>query len=239
VHGSSNIYGGNGNNNLLNQGAIQSDVLGQTLSINNIRLDLINNGTMSAINGARLDLSNGNNNIINNGTMNAASGSEIDVGSNGGSFTNNGTIGTNAATLALYGNWHNAGTMNVTNTALYLGGSFAQSDLGNFIHSGGSINLIGTINNGLSLTSSTGPWNLSGGTISGGSLTITGAGSLQVNNGNFDNVALNSDLTIPSNASLNVFNGITLNAKLSLAGASMYLYGDSPIIAGPSHEMLL
>jgi autotransporter-associated beta strand protein len=240
VHGVGSIYGYYGNNGLLNQGTIQSDVAGQTLSIYYIRLDLINNGTISAMNGSRLDLSNNNTSIINNGTMLASGGSELDVGSNVGSFTNNGTISSTGATLALYGNWHNAGTINTTNSAVYLGGSFVQSDLGNFIHTGGSINLIGTINNGLNLTSATGPWNLSGGTISGGSVTFSGAGSLQVGSGGFDSVTLNSDLTIPANAQANIFNGLTLNAKLtSQSNSTLYFYGESPTVTGVGHEILL
>lgn len=237
VHGLGNIYGNSGNNGLLNQGTVQSDVVGQVLYLSSIHQDLINNGTMSAINGARLDLSNANNNTINNGTMIAASASELDVGSNGGSFANNGTISTSSGTLALYGNWHNAGTINATNSAVYFGGSFSQPDLGNFIHGGGSINLVGTINNGLSLTSATGPWHLSGGSISGGSLSLSGTGSLLISNGGLDGVALNSDLSVPNNSSLAISNGISLNANLTLANSNTSISGESPLISGAGHEI--
>ena len=117
-------FGGNiedwGSGSLVNQGLIQANG-GQILNVN---APLTNQGTVSAVGGGALTLG---------GTWTNAAGS---------------TITANAGTLNLGSGsspWTNLGTISATDSTVNLGGLFTLGGLGTFTHSGGSVNLTGTL----------------------------------------------------------------------------------------------
>jgi hypothetical protein len=140
--------------------------------------------TMQAVNDGNLALiaagghDPGGNPISNGVWMNDA-GSTMSVTGNGG------------GSLSLEGNgWSNAGTITMTNSSVFLGGSFTLTALGSFSRSGGTVNLTGTLTDTgttLALTSAgsnpTGTWLLEGGTIIGGTITTSGTAQLGTNGG--------------------------------------------------------
>ena len=99
---------------------------------------------------------------------------------------NQGTIQADVAggTIAVNGTgWSNAGTMRTLNGGtLRLDGSFTTAGLGRVVSSGGAVDLAGALDNTgatLTLDATTGPYNLRGGTIQGGTVA-TGGGALLV-----------------------------------------------------------
>ncbi len=92
-----------------------------------------------------------------------------------------GQLSVNAGTLTLSGAWSNSGTITSTNATVDLGGTFTAAQLGTFNRTGGTVNLTGTLTNTgsiLALNASTGSWSLDGGTINGGTVTVTGGADL-------------------------------------------------------------
>ncbi|HND55871.1 MAG TPA: hypothetical protein PLV92_25820, partial [Pirellulaceae bacterium] len=144
-------YGGSSNVSIVNQGTISADSAG-TISVN----------------GA---------NWSNTGTITASGGGNLSVSSvTGASWTNNGSMSiTGGGTLTLGGTWFNPGTITDANSTVNLGGSFNVAQLSTFTRSGGAVNLTGTLNNvgtTLALNAATGSWNIVGGTINGGQVTV-------------------------------------------------------------------
>jgi hypothetical protein len=150
VHGQSGAigystnYGGATNVTFTNQGTIDADVAGGTLTLDGTDWTNANTGTIAA--------------------------------SNGGS-----------ATLA--GSWSNSGIINVDATStLNLGGTFATGGLGTFTRAGGSINIVGALDNSaagavlrVGSAALPGSWNLrSGGKVTGGAIQAAGANALVV-----------------------------------------------------------
>ena len=103
--------------------------------------------------------------------------------------------------------------------------------MGTFNGTGGTVNVSGTLDNTastLALTAATGSLNL-GGTIENGTVTGSGGAQLIPQGGTLDGVTLGADVTVGSNASLYVEDGLTLdNANVTLATpnyySSQYLY---------------
>src|ERR1041384_4056327 len=106
------------------------------------------------------------------------------------------------------------GTLAVSNGTVNLGGTFIVANLGTVNRSGGSINIIGTLNNSnttFSLDATTGSWGLAGGTIHQGTVAASGGAKLLGLFGSsastLDGVTLNSDLDISAgSAAINVIN---------------------------------
>ncbi len=120
--------------------------------------------------------------------------------------------------LSLEGNgWSNAGAITMTNSSVFLGGSFTLATLGAFGRSGGTVNLTGTLTNigtTLALNNTTGTWMLDGGTIIGGTISTSGTALLQ-GEGSVNGVTL--DGTLDGNVfggSLTIINGLTLASGL-------------------------
>src|SRR5207249_6670545 len=87
----------------------------------------------------------------------------------------------NGGTLALGGNWSNAGTIRETNGTLNLDGRFTVPSLGSIQRTGGNVNILGTLSNAgttLALDAASGSWTLNGGTIRGGSVTTSNGARL-------------------------------------------------------------
>ena len=79
-----------------------------------------------------------------------------------------------------------SGTITATDGTVNLGGQFTSAGLGTFNRTGGAVNVTGTLDNTnatLTLDTTTGSWNLAGGTIKGGVIqneTTTGSGAPQL-----------------------------------------------------------
>ena len=133
--------------------------------------------------------------------------------------------------------WSNAGTITQTNSTLNIGGTVTAAGLGTITRSGGTVNLIGVLNNAgntLTLNSTTGPWNLDGGLIEGGTVTEAGGTFLQPTNsgGELTGVVLNGNLDLASaSARLDIGSG-----GLTLSTAST---GTGSLLAGPAKPLPL
>ena len=196
---------------IVNQGTISADVAGQTITVNGINGPVIvNQGTMSATAGT-LHLFN----------LENAAGATLSA--------------SGAGTASLDGpSWTNAGTISSTNGTVNLGGTFTLAAVGTFNRSGGTVNLSGTLNNAggtLALTAATGTWNVpDGGKIVGGTVTASGGAALAITGeAGLDGVTLDTDITVPSTF-LDVRDGLTLNATLTLLeDATMNIMGTQTI----------
>ncbi len=127
-------------------------------------------------------------------------------------------------------NWHNFGTIRVSNGSLDLGGTFTQAVLGTLQHSGGTINITGTLDNTLgelALNDTTGAWQLAGGTITGGRITTSGRGSLITTQqgGILNGVTLDTDIDVAPNALLTLAGAWVNHRMLSVTGGTLNLGG--------------
>ncbi len=173
--------------------------------------------------------------IVNNGAIAAdgAGGGSGSVSIVASSFTNNASLQvSNGETLNLGGSgiaWTNpAGVISDSGGILNLGGTFMPSDVGTFQRTGGTVNLVGTLNNssgpGLMLNSTSGPWNLTGGTINGGIVTTSGNNDLvgTSTGGTLNGVTFNGLLDLMTNnvANVTVTGGLVLNGVINVGGAN-------------------
>src|SRR4029078_7088964 len=88
--------------------------------------------------------------------------------------------------------------------------------IGRIVRSGGTVNVIGTLNNtgnNLTMSNTTGTWNLLGGTLSGGQLSYADGQTLALtaSGGTLNNVQVNGDLNA----------GVT-NAHVQIAGTTTF-----------------
>jgi hypothetical protein len=166
--------------------------------------------------------------ILNLGTINAdnpSAGIQITADS----FTNQGTVrASNSGTLTIAAtSWNSsAGSLGADNGTLNIGGSVSTAGLGlaNFFRNAGAVNITGTVNNAaatMTLNAQTGTFTLNGGTISGGTLTMTGGAQLLfTSNGNnalVGPITVTGDLAKSgSNGFLSITGGLTLNGTLSI-----------------------
>src|SRR5439155_23964578 len=82
-----------------------------------------------------------------------------------------------AATLAFTGSWANTGTLNATNSGVFLGGNITRSNVGTLDRSAGNVSLQSSLNlagSPLTLDTTTGSWKLLGATSSGGVISLSG-----------------------------------------------------------------
>jgi hypothetical protein len=210
VIGYNSAWGGSANVSVINQGTISADTSGDA-SLGTIRVagqSFVNAGVAEARNGGTLDLPA--NVLFNSGLLNAAT----------------------SGALRLGGVWTNAGTLNMTNAAVYLGGSFTVSNLGLFNRDGGSVYVTGTLNNTgteLALNGGTGSWVMLGGTIRGGTISGTGGARLIFGNpggGTLDGTTCNGDLDLESinGAQMTMTNGLVLNGTLRVGNPTNQWY---------------
>ncbi|MBL8483215.1 MAG: DUF4347 domain-containing protein, partial [Rhodocyclaceae bacterium] len=111
--------------------------------------------------------------VVNLGNIGPDRAGSINIA--GSSLNNLGTLSVNGGSLNVATTtWTNAGgTIAVASGTLNLGGTVSTAQLGSFARSGGTVNFSGTLNNGAStftLDASRGSWNLTGGTINGGTI---------------------------------------------------------------------
>jgi hypothetical protein len=186
--GGSNWYGGS--LTLNNGGLISSEVSAKTVNINGA--SLTNTGTLRALNGATLSVNPTN-------------------------WSSSGTISAMDSTLNFNGTWANTGPLSINNSTLNLNGNFTTAglNLAGFTRSGGTVNLTGTLDNNsatLPLSSTTGSWNLLGGTINGGQITFANGQTLNITStgGNvLNNVAIAGDLSLATDGAHVALTGST------------------------------
>jgi RHS repeat-associated protein len=192
----------------------------------------VQSGTLTLAPGFLIHGQNGviNGSFVNQGTIAAdtANGTVALTGA----WSNSGSLeAQNGGTLTLGGSaqdtWSNTGTISQTNSTLNIGGTITAAGLGTITRSGGTVNLIAVLNNAgntLTLNSTTGPWNLDGGLIEGGTVTEVGGTFLQPTNsgGELTGVVLNGNLDLASeSAHLDIGSGgLTLNGTANLGNAS-------------------
>jgi hypothetical protein len=189
-----------------NQGTIQADTTGGTISL-------------------------GGNNWTNTGTVEATGGGSLNLTApaNGWASTTPVTIdGGGSLTLGGTG-WTTPG-ITLTDSTLNLGGTFTRADLGTLTRTGGTVNITGTLdNNTLALDATTGPWQLSGGTLAGGTVTTAGTDTLvgTPTGGTLSGVTLAGtfDLGAYYGSNATVVGGLTLNGGTVRIGNDSGNYG--------------
>ena len=137
--------------------------------------------------------------------------------------------------LSLEGNgWSNAGNITMTNSSVFLGGSFTLATLGAFSRSGGTVYLSGTLTNTgtiLALNNTAGTWMLDGGTIVGGTITTSGTAVLGTNG---NSSTLSGPLTLAGTLDENNGGSVTIVANsqgggLTLVSGLVEITGDSSL----------
>lgn len=148
--------------------------------------------------------------------------------------------------LTLAGSWNNRGRLTVTRGILNLGGTFRTESLGNMSHTGGTVNLTGTLDNTnahLRLNGVAESWRLAGGTILRGIVTTTRGARL------FANSTAGSRLTdLTLNGGLEVIattvrvQGLTVNGTVTLGRGSAFgalLFATSTTLGGAADIQFL
>ena len=175
--------------------------------------------------------------VINQGSIQAINGGAI----SGVNLINNAgkTILINGSTLSLSSGWSNAGTIVATNSTLNLSGNFTRATLGNFVRTGGTVNLKGTLSGGLNLDAANGSWTLLGGTINGGAVNTSGGSQLILSNfrGTIAGVTINGNVdATQQSAQAFVTGGLVLNGTITMGSgtnnsANLY-FGGFNVAAG-------
>ena len=189
------------------------------------------NGTVTASAGQTID-------ITGSSVTNAGSGSNSpSLQANGGTLTitnlqsnAGGIAATNGSTLDLNGTWQNNGTISENASTINLGGTFSTSTSGvnTLSTTNGTVNFIGDETNDVPLTiSNTGAaWNINGGTINGGTVSIASGTQLTATgNSTLTEVTLAGQLDINSlSGNFNVVT-VTINQGLTLNNGIVQLSG--------------
>ncbi|MBI3959975.1 MAG: RHS repeat protein [Chloroflexi bacterium] len=233
--------------NVVNQGTIIADVPGRAIFImpNNNSDTFTNTGTLRVDNGIlTIDKLQGN-----LGTMQIANGGELSVKgvfvldqpltiptgfrlTLDGEYTVDQPLALpNGATLSLLGNWRNTKSMTANAATVNLGGTFSLADLGAFQRTGGTVNLVGVLENEntiLALDANTGDWRLNGGEIVSGTVSTADGARLVVSNSpnnRLVGVTLNGEMELVADyyPSVRIANGLTLNGTIRMSGKGSQL----------------
>jgi hypothetical protein len=212
--GYSVYWGGPTDVTVTNQGTVQADTAGGTISL-------------------------GGKNWSNTGTLRATAGGSLILFSQDFGWTSSTPVSIDGGGMLRLGGtgWTTAGVI-LTNSTVNLGsaynvpGTFALASLGTLTRTGGTVNLTGTLDNTnstLALDATTGPWQLSGGTILGGTVTTAGANTLigTTNGGKLSGVTLAGTLDLGTNSGsfATVAGGLTLDGGTVLIGSDTGNYG--------------
>jgi hypothetical protein len=188
--------------------------------------------------------------ILNHGTIHADTpngGLTVHFADTG--FASTGTLRVSAGTLTVDGNWA-AGNTEVTGGTLNLKGDFSTSSLGTFSRgangTAGTVNVLGTLRNGLTLNDTYGSWFLKGGTLLGGVLDVAPGSVAELISTDFGGTisgvviqgGLDLETPFPFGTSVLFKNQTTLNQTLrmnasrlsvdgELNGSGTILFGDS------------
>ncbi|MCA8962890.1 MAG: hypothetical protein KDC38_20345, partial [Planctomycetes bacterium] len=235
VRGETGTLLASGGQSFTNLGTIRSEA--GTMSVGNIA----NSGLLETT-GGTLDVNGLSGNL---GAVAATAGGVLDID---GNYTVDQPVTVrDASTLTLRGNWVNASTIAMTDGTVNLGGTFSLATLGGFSRSGGTVNLIGTLDLGggtVLFDASSGSWRLQGGTVSNGTVIESGGfGLIAGSSGVLDGITLQGDaLVIGPGSIITARNGLTLDATSIVMGAASaghsYLYLDGTQTIGGNGEIV-
>ncbi len=220
-----------------------------TLSFTDVAASLAGTGSVTFNNGATSDdntlaedasggtLTIGPGVTVSGGTGSIGYNSNSLYGYTNVSFVNKGTIDADSAgTLSLGGTWSNTGTITASaGGTLDLGGTFATASLGSVTNAGGTVNLTGTLTNTgstLALNATTGSWDLSGGTIQGGTVSAVGGARLE---GTDQGGALKGGVTLSGDPSLSdpvVLDLASAQPNVTISGGALTLANATVAIEG-------
>ena len=203
----------------INQGTIAADAPGPyALRITQF---LSNQGTLSASGGGNLGVINLTGPL---GHATVGSGSSLSLA---GQYTVSEPVTVeDSATLTLSGSWSTQSTLTLGNGTLNLGGNFSAAGLGTITRTGaGAVNVTGVLDNTgatLSISPSSAPWLLNGGTIRGGTIVDDGSLIPTANAGTLDGVTYRGvlDLSQVNNAYVNVVDGLTVDGTVLIGNAA-------------------
>jgi allophanate hydrolase subunit 2 len=207
-------------------------VTGLTGNVNSVSISGANSAlALSGTNfvlGASLSITNGES-LSLTGTWTTASGviltadhATLTLGDSNNAWTAGAITATNS-TIHLSGN-PTALNLNCTNCTIDIESTFTAAQLAGLFGNGNKVviatgGVLDNSNNTLTLDSSTtGSLYLSGGTLRSGTVTATNGARVLVN-GNYstlDGVTLNAELDVANGVTLNVQNGLTLDANLTV-----------------------
>ena len=196
---------------LVNNGLIASDAAFKTLALQVSRFT--NNGDLTATNGT-LDIAAIQ--WTNTGRVAVLTGGFVNLG---GTWTNSGILQTSQGTMTFAGNF-----------------STPTINLAGFTRLGGTVRVAGQWNNTgntIAMTSALGQWDMFGGTIYGGQITVAGTGALgfTTGGGTLQDVAVMSDIRLAtSGANVRVIGTTTFIAARLSAGLTTLTFGDGYVI---------
>ena len=201
----------NNASNALYAGSNSTLTIGPNVTVHGTAGQINNNGPGTTGSGT----------FINQGTIHAdVAGGSILL--NGVGWSNSGSIeAINGSTVTLAGTWSNTGTIEETASTLNLGGSFT---LGTFTRTGGTVNQTGTLNNtgrNLALDETMGSWTVTGGRITGGTLSTSGLAKFQLNPATLVGVTLAGVAQVQANSFAE--DGLTLNGGQLIVDSSRKL----------------
>ncbi len=174
--------------------------------------------------------------LVNNGLITAEAAGQTLTISNSTLNNGTGTIQALAGTLSVNNTTYtNTGTFKVaTGATLGLDGGFnATGGIGTFINTGTGVTRVGgggtitNTGNTITLNATTGSWTMANGTISGGSLILTGGTSLlsTSSGGTLSNLAVTGDLVANVTSAYFILTGTTsfTTARLQANNTGLYL----------------
>jgi RHS repeat-associated protein len=219
IHGGATLASNATTGNIINQGNITADSSSDLV----IGLPITNSvtGTLAAVGSGSLDVHNLQS---NSGTITA-----------GSSSSTSGVVTLDNESLP---GWSNSGTIQVNGDTLNLAGRFSFAPTAILTKTGGTVNITGALintGNTVSLGTSTGVWNLNGGEIIGGTISIASGSDanatwLTIASGTLDGVTL--DANTSDNGSVIVDDGLTVDKKLSVTGTLIFLGTQSLLGSG-------
>ncbi len=184
--------------------------------VGNSTLPLVNQGAIVPENGRTIHIFGSG--VTNTGTF-QANGATIAVDN----LANQGQISSAGGTITLNKTWSNDGSIDVTNATLNLGGTFTTAEIGVINASNAALNITGLLDNrNSSLTLQTPGWQLTTGTILGGTINALAGIALNAvgrSSPTLDGVVLDVDLVFIAGAYVRVTNGLTLNRTATLNGS--------------------
>jgi len=218
--GGGTVGSSSGTAGLINQGTIDSDVSGRTVTVRS-GAGWTNQGLIRGSNGGDVRL--------------------FDPWTNTGQIT---IVG--GGELTLDGTWQNQGTITSVDSTVNLDGNFDLAAIGTFDRTGGTVNLTGTFDNtaGLLLDATTGSWVVRGGTIVGGEVDATDGSELVFSSGGgtLDGVTMQANMNMSAGSAFTrIENDLVLNSTCQFGSSAQLIFqgGGENLLTGTAAEVRL
>ncbi len=215
---------------VINQGRITADVSGTTLSVS---ADIFtNSGTIEAINGATLSVRS-----LQGSTATArvlGGGSHLLLN---GAYTIDSPLNVTGGSLTLNGDWTNTAGIVGSNGTINLGGSFTLPEIGPITRGGTTaVNITGELVNSQSIfhiDSASNNYGLTGGTITGGTITTANGQRLVQVSGTstLNDVSVLGDVTITSGA-LSATGSTLFSGDVAIGGGALQFPTNTVVPSG-------